>query len=62
VGDRCSDIGAANSAGLRQAFLLEGTENSGCGGQYLAVKSLAEVEDWLVAHTDEPDQQRDRRD
>ena len=26
VGDRCSDIGAANAAGLRQAFLMRGTE------------------------------------
>jgi D-glycero-D-manno-heptose 1,7-bisphosphate phosphatase len=52
VGDRCSDIAAANSAGLRQAFLLEGTENSGCGGHSLTVKSLAEVERWLVAHAD----------
>jgi D-glycero-D-manno-heptose 1,7-bisphosphate phosphatase len=52
VGDRCSDIAAANSAGLRQAFLLEGTENSGCGGSYLSVKNLAEVEHWLVACAD----------
>ncbi|QHS52971.1 D-glycero-beta-D-manno-heptose 1,7-bisphosphate 7-phosphatase [Edaphobacter sp. 12200R-103] len=51
VGDRCSDIAAANSAGLRQAFLLEGTENAGCSGHSLAVKSLAEVERWLEAHT-----------
>ena len=26
VGDRCSDIAAANAAGLRQAFLISGTE------------------------------------
>ncbi len=26
VGDRCSDVAAANAAGLRQAFLLRGTE------------------------------------
>lgn len=51
VGDRCSDIAAANSAGLRQAFLLAGTEEAGCGGSYLPVKSLAEVEHWLAAHT-----------
>jgi D-glycero-D-manno-heptose 1,7-bisphosphate phosphatase len=50
VGDRCSDIAAANSAGLRQAFLLEGTENSGCSGSYLFVKSLAEIERWLMTH------------
>ncbi len=48
VGDRCSDVGAANAAGLRQAFLISGTEATGCGGEYLAIKSLAEVEWWLV--------------
>lgn len=48
VGDRCSDVGAANAAGLRQAFLISGTEAEACGGQYLAVNSLAEVERWLV--------------
>lgn len=49
VGDRCSDIAAANAAGLRQAFLMRGTEDGDCGGNYLAVESLAEVEQWLVA-------------
>ena len=48
VGDRCSDVGAANAAGLRQAFLISGTEAAGCAGEYLAVESLAEVERWLV--------------
>jgi D-glycero-D-manno-heptose 1,7-bisphosphate phosphatase len=48
VGDRCSDVGAANAAGLRQAFLMSGTEAEACGGEYLAVKSLAEVERWLI--------------
>jgi D-glycero-D-manno-heptose 1,7-bisphosphate phosphatase len=48
VGDRCSDVGAANAAGLKQAFLIRGTEPAGCGGEYLAVESLAEVEQWLV--------------
>jgi D-glycero-D-manno-heptose 1,7-bisphosphate phosphatase len=48
VGDRCSDVGAANAAGLRQAFLLSGTEKNGCAGCYLAVESLGEVERWLV--------------
>jgi D-glycero-D-manno-heptose 1,7-bisphosphate phosphatase len=48
VGDRCSDIAAANAASLRQAFLMHGTEDAVCGGDYLAVKSLAEVERWLV--------------
>jgi D-glycero-D-manno-heptose 1,7-bisphosphate phosphatase len=48
VGDRCSDVGAANAAGLQQAFLIRGTEVAGCGGDYLKVESLAEVERWLV--------------
>jgi D-glycero-D-manno-heptose 1,7-bisphosphate phosphatase len=48
VGDRCSDVGAANAAGLRQAFLISGTETGGCGGDYLQVESLAEVERWLM--------------
>jgi D-glycero-D-manno-heptose 1,7-bisphosphate phosphatase len=48
VGDRCSDVAAANGAGLRQAFLIRGTEAAGCGGDYLTVESLAEVEQWLM--------------
>jgi D-glycero-D-manno-heptose 1,7-bisphosphate phosphatase len=48
VGDRCSDVGAANAAGLRQAFLVGETEDAACGGDYLRVESLAEVERWLV--------------
>jgi D-glycero-D-manno-heptose 1,7-bisphosphate phosphatase len=48
VGDRCSDVGAANAAGLRQAFLISGTEAHGCSGDYVRVESLAEVERWLV--------------
>jgi D-glycero-D-manno-heptose 1,7-bisphosphate phosphatase len=48
VGDRCSDVGAANAAGLRQAFLISGTEAEGCSGDYVGVDSLAEVERWLV--------------
>jgi D-glycero-D-manno-heptose 1,7-bisphosphate phosphatase len=48
VGDRRSDIAAANSAGLRQAFLISGTEAAGCSGEYVAIESLAEVERWLV--------------
>jgi D-glycero-D-manno-heptose 1,7-bisphosphate phosphatase len=50
VGDRCSDVGAANAAGLRQMFLISGTEAGECGGDYLKVESLAEVERWLVQH------------
>jgi D-glycero-D-manno-heptose 1,7-bisphosphate phosphatase len=48
VGDRCSDIAAAHAAGLRQAFLLLGTEAGGCAGEYRAVKTLHEVQEWLV--------------
>lgn len=50
VGDRCTDIGAANAGGLRKAFLLRGTEDEGCSGVYLAVDTLGQVEDWLLAH------------
>jgi len=48
VGDRCSDVAAANAAGLRQAFLMSGTESNECGGEFVMVDSLAEVERWLV--------------
>jgi D-glycero-D-manno-heptose 1,7-bisphosphate phosphatase len=48
VGDRCSDIAAANAAGLRQAFLLEGTETGKCPGEYRAVRTLHEVQEWLA--------------
>lgn len=48
VGDRCTDIAAANAAGLRQAFLISGTEAGECGGHYLAVDRLTEVEQWLA--------------
>jgi len=50
VGDRCTDIAAANAAGLRQAFLIAGTE-TGCTGSFLAVATLAEVESWLLANS-----------
>jgi D-glycero-D-manno-heptose 1,7-bisphosphate phosphatase len=49
VGDRCSDVGAGKAAGLRRVFLLRGTELEACAGDYVAVGSLAEVEEWLVA-------------
>ncbi|NYF78205.1 D-glycero-alpha-D-manno-heptose-1,7-bisphosphate 7-phosphatase [Granulicella arctica] len=48
VGDRCSDITAANGAGLRQAFLLAGTEPAGCKGAFIEVATLTEVERWLL--------------
>jgi D-glycero-D-manno-heptose 1,7-bisphosphate phosphatase len=49
VGDRCSDVVAANAAGLRQAFLIRGTEATGCDGKHIEVESLNEVEQWLLA-------------
>ena len=48
VGDRCSDIAAANAAGLRRAFLLRGTEPQPCPGGPFVLKTLAELEDWLL--------------
>jgi len=48
VGDRCSDVAAANAAGLQQAFLISGTEEASCSGEHLKVDSLAEVERWLL--------------
>jgi D-glycero-D-manno-heptose 1,7-bisphosphate phosphatase len=47
IGDRCSDIAAANSAGLRQAFLIAGTESEPCSGDYLPIDHLAQVEAWM---------------
>jgi len=47
IGDRCSDIAAANAAGLRHAFLLAGTEETPCPGVSTPVNSLAEVKTWL---------------
>ncbi len=43
VGDRCTDIAAANAAGLRQAFLLSGTEPTPCPGNFQLIHSLSEV-------------------
>lgn len=48
VGDRCSDVAAAQAAGLRQVFLLQGTETERCAGDYHAVRSLQEVQQWLA--------------
>jgi D-glycero-D-manno-heptose 1,7-bisphosphate phosphatase len=47
IGDRCSDIAAANAAHLKQAFLLSGTEENPCAGNAIAINSLAEAEAWL---------------
>ena len=51
VGDRCSDMIAANAAGLRQAFLMHGTETEACEGEYVVVGSLTEVGEWLVSES-----------
>jgi D-glycero-D-manno-heptose 1,7-bisphosphate phosphatase len=56
VGDRCSDIAAANAAHLQQAFLLTGTEPSRCPGNAIPIDTLAEAELWLKSHpTSQPD-------
>lgn len=54
VGDRCTDVAAANSAGLRQMFLIGHTEKALCAGEFIHVESLAAVERWLIEqeHTD----------
>lgn len=54
VGDRCSDVAAANAAGLRQAFLLAGTEEKPCAGEHVSVQSLTSVLRWLEATGDQP--------
>ncbi|QNI37165.1 D-glycero-alpha-D-manno-heptose-1,7-bisphosphate 7-phosphatase [Edaphobacter albus] len=48
VGDRCSDIAAANKAELLQAFLVSGTEEAHCQGDYIEIQQLSEVEQWLT--------------
>lgn len=48
VGDRCTDIAAAHAAGLRQAFLLEGTEDVSCPEHHLSAATLSAVEQWLI--------------
>jgi D-glycero-D-manno-heptose 1,7-bisphosphate phosphatase len=50
IGDRCSDIAAANAGGLRQAFLIAGTETSSCAGVAHGIASLDEVRAWLLQH------------
>lgn len=51
IGDRCTDIAAANAAGLRQVFLIRGTEDAPCEGDYLAIDQLAEAEAWMRAES-----------
>ncbi len=47
VGDRCSDIAAGRAAGLRECFLMAGTEHLPCTAAHLAIRSLDEVAAWL---------------
>ncbi len=47
VGDRCTDIAAAHAAGLRHAFLIQGTETAPCPGPHTAIATLAEAQSWL---------------
>jgi D-glycero-D-manno-heptose 1,7-bisphosphate phosphatase len=54
IGDRCSDIAAANAAGLRQAFLIAGTEPHPCPGNHLPIDNLAAAERWLVENPVKP--------
>lgn len=49
IGDRGTDIAAANAAGLRQAFLLSGTEPTPCAGNFQLIHSLSEVLPHLIA-------------
>lgn len=51
VGDRCSDLAAAHAAGLRQAFLMPGTEPESCAEPHQQIGSLADVEAWLKSNT-----------
>lgn len=48
VGARRIDVAAANAGGLRQAFLLRGSEQLTGGGANATVNSLGEVEAWLA--------------
>lgn len=51
IGDRCSDIAAANAAGLRQAYLLAGTEPRSCPGSYQLTQSLCEIQTMFIDRT-----------
>jgi D-glycero-D-manno-heptose 1,7-bisphosphate phosphatase len=50
VASQSTDVAAANAGGLRQAFVLCGAERVNSCGACTAVRSLGEVEAWLVAH------------
>jgi len=48
IGDRCSDVAAANAAGIGHAFLISGTEHAPCDGTYTLIHSLDELRSWLL--------------
>jgi len=57
VGDRCTDIAAAHAAGLREAFLLAGTENPAeCSCPHRLAASLDDVTLWLIAESRRSDE------
>ncbi len=47
IGDRCSDVAAANAAHLQAAFLLAGTEITACPHPHTPITALEQAEDWL---------------
>ena len=47
VGDRCTDVQAANAAGLSEAFLIGAGEAGTCVGRHVPIQSLGEAEAWL---------------
>jgi D-glycero-D-manno-heptose 1,7-bisphosphate phosphatase len=49
VGDRCSDVAAANAARVGRMFLLAGTEEDACAGDYVAITELSEVASTLTS-------------
>lgn len=51
IGDRCTDVAAANAAGLQQMFLIGGTEEKECPGNFIQINSLDEAERWLIEQT-----------
>ncbi len=48
IGDRCTDIAAANAAGLPQAFFLHGTEPDPCPHPHIPIHHLSEVLPYLT--------------
>ena len=50
IGDRCTDVQAAKAAGLRQSFLIAGTEPTPCTVPHIPITRLAEAELWLATH------------